>query len=89
MKFPEQQISEGSVKWSVFILGKGFSWCYSRVYIKVNVNLEKISNWVNQWKMSFNLDKSKQAQEVIFSRKTQRVNHPAIFNIIPVVRSSC
>ena len=39
---------------------------------------------------SFNPDKSKQAQEVIFSNKTQRVIHPpAIFNNIPVVRSSC
>ena len=43
-----------------------------------------------QWKMSSNPDKSKQAQEVIFSRKTQRVIHPpAIFNNMPVVRSSC
>ena len=40
--------------------------------------------------MSFNPDKSKQAQEVIFSHKTQRVIHPpAIFNNMPVVRSSC
>ena len=40
--------------------------------------------------MPFNLDKSKQAQEVIFSHKTQRVIHPpAIFNNMPVVRSSC
>ena len=40
--------------------------------------------------MSFNTDKSKQAQEVIFSHKTQRVIHPpAIFNNMPVVRSSC
>ena len=40
--------------------------------------------------MSFNPDKSKQAQVVIFSRKTQRVIHPpAGFNNMPVVRSSC
>ena len=40
--------------------------------------------------MSFNPDKSKQAQKVIFSRKTQRVIHtPAVFNNISVVRSSC
>ena len=39
---------------------------------------------------SFNPDKSKQAQEVIFSHKTQQVIHPpAIFNNMPVVRSSC
>ena len=28
-----------------------------------------ISDWVFQWKMSFNPDPSKQAQEIIFSRK--------------------
>ena len=57
---------------------------------ELNDDLEKIPNWPYQWKMSFNPDKSKQAQEVIFSRKTQRVIHPpAIFNNMPVVRSSC
>ena len=57
---------------------------------ELNDDLEKISNWAYQWKMSFNPDKSKQAQEVIFSHKTQRVIHPpAIFNNMPVVRSSC
>ena len=40
--------------------------------------------------MSFNPGVSKQAEEVIFSRKTQRKIHPpAIFNNMPVVRSSC
>ena len=35
-------------------------------------------------------DKSKQSQEVVFSRKTQTVIHPpAIFNNMPVVHSSC
>ena len=53
-------------------------------------DLEKISNWAYQWKMSINPDKSKQAQEVKFSRKTQRViDPPAIFNNMPVVCSSC
>ena len=36
---------------------------------ELNDDLEKISNWVCQWKMSFNPDKSKQAQEIIFCRK--------------------
>ena len=57
---------------------------------ELNDDLEKISNWAYQWKMSFNPDKSKQAEEVIFSRKTQRVIYSAaIFNNVPVVRSSC
>ena len=39
--------------------------------------------------MSFNPDKSKQAQEVIFSRKTEKIIHPpTIFNNMPVVCSS-
>ena len=32
-------------------------------------NLDKVINWAYTWKMSFNLDRSKPAQDVIFSRK--------------------
>ena len=39
----------------------------------LNYDIDKISIGAYQ-KMSFNPDKSEQAQEVIFSRKTQRVN---------------
>ena len=46
-----------------------------------NNNLNKIRNWTIQWKMNFNPDPSKQAQEVIFSRKLQKTNHnPVYFN---------
>ena len=38
---------------------------------ELNNDLIKISRWAYQWKMSFNPDPSKQAQEVIFSRKTK------------------
>ena len=44
-----------------------------------NNDLIKISNWVFQWKMSFNPDPSKQAQEVIFSRKIQKTCRPFIY----------
>ena len=55
---------------------------------ELNNNLKKISDWVFQWKMSFNLDLSKQAQEVIFSRKLKNVSHPPlVFNNVNV--SSC
>ena len=38
--------------------------------------------------MTFNPDKSKHAQEIIFSHKIQKVIHPsAIFNQMPVVWS--
>ena len=33
----------------------------------LNSNLQKISEWVFKWKMSFNLGPTKQVQEVIFS----------------------
>ena len=94
------QIPDGSFKWLVFILGRGFSWhssgisigsfvfldfslnnlscglssttkrfaddtsLYSVVHdvtqstIELNDDLEKISNWSYQWKMSFNPEKS-------------------------------
>ena len=47
-----------------------------------------ISNWAYQWKMSFNPDRSKQAQEVIFSRKTSIQSHPALtFDNSPVIKT--
>ena len=40
--------------------------------------------------MSFNPDKSQEAHKIIFSHKTQNVNHPlTIFNNMQVVSSSC
>ena len=50
--------------------------------------LKKISGWAFQWKMSFKPDPSKQAQEVIFSRKLKNVSYPPlVFNNANV--SSC
>ena len=46
---------------------------------QLNSDLEKISNWAHQWKMSFNPDPKKQAQEVIFSRKRVKDCHPSVF----------
>ena len=45
----------------------------------LNSDVSKISEWVFQWKMSFNSDCSKQAQEVVFSRKIQKTCHPSIY----------
>ena len=51
---------------------------------ELNDDLRKISNWAFQWKMSFNPDVNKQAQEtqeVIFSRKIKsNINPPLVFN---------
>ena len=39
--------------------------------------------------MIFNPDTSKQAQEVVFSRKTEKVNHMSLtFNVKPVAQTS-
>ena len=40
--------------------------------LNLNKDLERISNWATQWKMNFNPDTTKQAQEVIFSRKLKK-----------------
>ena len=42
-------------------------------------DLDKIKKWAFQWKMGFNPDLSKQAQEVIFTRQVKKVVHPPIF----------
>ena len=53
----------------------------------LNNDLSKINDWATQWKMS---SRSKQAQEVIFSRKRQNLNHNSIYfnhNIVQQVPS--
>ena len=42
-------------------------------------DLMKINNWAFQWKMRFNPDPNKQAQEVIFSRKNNKIDHPLLY----------
>ena len=52
-------------------------------------DLNKIKHWAFQWKMSFNHDPSKQAQEVIFSRKLQKSVYPPLhFNNVVVTQST-
>ena len=49
--------------------------------LELNSNLAKINTWGFQWKMSFNPDPKKQAQEVIFSWKSKAISHPPlVFN---------
>ena len=42
----------------------------------ISKDLKLISDWTFQWKMSFNPDPNKQAQEIIFSRKKKEVIPP-------------
>ena len=56
----------------------------------MNKDLIKISKWAYQWKMSFNSDITKQAQEVIFSQKSKKIDHLIVyFNYAPVAHTNC
>ena len=51
----------------------------------INHNFHNINTWALQWKMNFNPDTSKQAPEVIFSRKVKVIaHHQLVFNKNPV-----
>ena len=54
----------------------------------LNSDLIKISDWAFQWKMRFNPDPKKQAQEVIFSRKINKIDHPPLYFNENLVKSS-
>ena len=54
----------------------------------LNKDLEMIHNSAFQWKMNFNPDPTKQAQEVISSCKTKKLPHPPlVFNNTNVTQS--
>ena len=53
----------------------------------MNHDLELISKWAHDWRMSFNPDPQKQAVQLIFSKKEAEANHPVIlFNNLPVMQ---
>ena len=55
----------------------------------LNNDLSLISEWAFHWKMHFNPDPHKPAQEVLFSKKKKVSIHPAIsFNSIQVEKAS-
>ena len=69
-----------------------FSTVYNITEATNNLNhgLAIITKWAHQWKMSFNPDISKQAHEIIFSRKNLLTFHPPLtFNSIPVAQTNC
>ena len=47
--------------------------------LELNSDLSRIKQWAFQWKMSFNPDPNKAAQEVIFSRKLKKFCRPFLF----------
>ena len=48
----------------------------------LNRDLKKISLWIYQWKISFNSDVSKQAQEAVFSKKFKNYSIQLLYLII-------
>ena len=51
----------------------------------LSYDLNVTTNWAFQWKIVFNPDLSKKAQEVIFSRKIKTLFHPTLlFNKLPL-----
>ena len=54
----------------------------------LNEDLEEIGNWAFKWKMNFNPDPNKQAQEIIFSRKKTASLHPVVYFDDKPVKSS-
>ena len=59
----------------------------NRTHDKLCKDLQTVTIWAYQWKMIFNPDITKQANEAIFSYKKQKTDHPDLnFNGIPVAR---
>ena len=59
----------------------GFFWLWmikNQSVINLNYELEQISNWDFQWKMSFNPKINKPAQKDIFSSQLQKSNHRSL-----------
>ena len=46
---------------------------------ELNHDLEVINDWAKQWKMSFNPDPTKPAEEILFSHKRKPIIHPPLF----------
>ena len=54
----------------------------------LNIDLMKISDLAFKWKTRFNPDSKKQAQEVIFSRKINKMDYPLLYFNQNLVKSS-
>ena len=56
---------------------------------QLNNDLDKVSCWAYTWKMSFNPDPSKEAEDVVFSRKCTEEDHfPIYFNDISITQTT-
>ena len=57
-------------RWYIFI--------FSNEVNEVNIDLHQVIKWTLKWKMSFNPDPSKQAQEIIFCWKNKKISYPSL-----------
>ena len=55
----------------------------------LNYDLNRVREWAFQWKMSFNSEPSKQAQELIFTRKLQEKDYPQLYFNDSSVKETC
>ena len=65
-----------SYLYHIYIILKKVNQGYLKIFKE---DVDKIGQWVEQWKMGFNLDPTKQAQEVVFSKKPQESFHPNLY----------
>ena len=45
----------------------------------LNHDLQIINVWAHQWKMAFNPEVNKEAVEIVFSQKRNKLHHPTLF----------
>ena len=84
-------LSEGYLQMLNYLLTSLFSVIHdsNTSALELSSDLEKINRWVFQWKMSFNPDPKKQAEKVIFSRKSKAISHhPLVFNNNNVIQTT-
>ena len=55
----------------------------------LNDDFNRVREWAFQWKMSFNPEPSKQAQEVTFTRKLQKKGYPPLYFNDSSVKETC
>ena len=55
----------------------------------LSYDLNRVREWAFQWKMSFDLEPLKQAQEVILMRKFQKKDFPPLYFNDSLVKETC
>ena len=58
-------------------------------FCNLNYDLNRVREWAFQWKMSFNPEPSKQAQEIIFTQKLQKKDYPPLYFNDSSVKETC